>query len=81
MTVDPDYTVAISSSLSEGECFPNVADSDVGGNTIAIIAGLVIAIIVLITSITIAVVVIVVFVLKNHRRELSLKKSDKEVID
>ena len=38
-TVDPDCTVAISSSLSEGECSPNVPDNDDGGNTTAITAG------------------------------------------
>ena len=55
MTVDPDCSVAIS-SLSEGECFPNVAgdkNSDDGGNNIAIITGAVVAIVLIIVTIVV----------------------------
>ena len=80
MTVDPDCSVVIS-SLSEGECSPNVAedlgdtnDGKNGGGTTPIIAGIVTVTVVII--ITVAIVVIVFLVLKNCHGELSLKKSN-----
>ena len=80
MTVDPDCSVAIS-SLSEGECSPNVAGdkkSDDGGNTAAIITGAVVALFVI--ALIVAVVVIVFLVLKNRRRELLSSKSDTKFV-
>ena len=74
MTVDPDCSVAIS-SLSEGECSPNVAgdkNSDDGVNNTAIITGAVVAIVFIIVTI----VVIVFLVAKRCRRELPLRESD-----
>ena len=74
MTVDTDYSVAIS-SLNEGECSPNVAgdkNSDDGGNNTAIITGAVVAIVLIIVTI----VVIVFLVAKRCRRELPLRESD-----
>ena len=80
MTVDPDCSVAIS-SLSEGECSPNVGgglgdknDGKNGGGSTPIIAGVVTVIVVII--ITVAIVIIVFLVLKNCRGEVSLKKSN-----
>ena len=71
-TTDPSVTApAPSPSVIE---YDN--NTDDGGTTTAIIAGVVAVVIALIIAITISVVVVVFLVLRNHRGELSLKNSN-----
>ena len=91
MTVDSHCSVAIS-SLSEGECpplitepspLPDTTTPDTGATpetTTGLVAGAVAAVVVIVLIITVAIVVIVFLVLKSHRGELSLKKSDRKYV-
>ena len=74
LTVDSDCSVAIS-SLNEGECDTTTSStSSQRSSDNAIIGGTVAVVIVLILAI--AFVIIVALVLKNHRKNVSIKKAE-----
>ena len=82
MTLDPHCSVPIS-GINEEKCSPSSDIPSVeGGESVsdAIIGGIVAVVIVLIIAMTISFITVVLLVLRNCRRGVSLKNSDKKYV-
>ena len=79
MTVDAECSVTIS-SLSEGECSmtttTGTSSTSNTDNTAAIIGGVVVAMVIIAILVLILIFVIVALVLKNRRRDFSIRKAE-----